>query len=124
MSAREMLDTIAKLRWEIIQLETERDNQIAQRLPQDVRAWLNNLERTTSQGIELLETRIQALTAEVREEVVRFGESAKGQSGLIATYQPGRVTWDTKALDQYAESHPEIAAFKRVGEPFVTISKK
>ena len=56
----------------------------------------------------------------VNEYVLSNGTAIKA-GGLHAVIMPGRVSWDTKALDGYAEAHPELKRFRKVGEPSVTI---
>ena len=58
--------------------------------------------------------------AEVRAEVLRQGKSA-GEGPVRAIYYRGRVTWDSKGLAQYAEAHPEVEQFRKVGAPSVAI---
>jgi hypothetical protein len=33
----------------------------------------------------------------------------------------GRVSWDGKSLDGYMAAHPEISAFRKEGEPSVSL---
>jgi len=40
---------------------------------------------------------------------------------LEAVYVKGRISWDNKALDGYAAAHPEIGAFRKQGDPSVSI---
>jgi hypothetical protein len=35
--------------------------------------------------------------------------------------QPPRVTWDNKSMAVYASLHPEVLAYRKVGEPSVQI---
>lgn len=62
------------------------------------------------------------LTDEIKAEVIQAGSTVKG-SCLQAVYAKGRVSWDTKALDGYAAGHPEIAPFRKEGDPSVSIRK-
>lgn len=61
-----------------------------------------------------------ALEAEIKAEVLAAGASVKGAQ-LQAVYTKGRVSWDAKALDGFAAAHPEIAAFRKEGDPSVSI---
>ncbi|MFA5376903.1 MAG: hypothetical protein WC455_14225 [Dehalococcoidia bacterium] len=74
-------------------------------------------ERTT---LEAVNEGIGKLTADVKDDVVKAGASVKGKY-LQAVWMKGRVSWDTKALDGYAAGHPEIAQFRKEGEPSVSI---
>jgi Mn-containing catalase len=74
-------------------------------------------ERTT---LEAVSEGINKLTADVKDAVILAGASVKGKY-LQAVWAKGRVSWDTKALDGYAAGHPEIAHFRKEGEPSVSI---
>lgn len=79
-------------------------------------------EKLDSMGLamQVIESDIAALDAEIRAEVLAAGTTAKGTS-LICTWNKPRVSWDTKGLDGYAVAHPELNAFRKEGEPSVTI---
>jgi hypothetical protein len=64
--------------------------------------------------------RVAALEVEIRQDVLRHGQSVKG-SKLHAVFYHGRTTWDTKSLDKYAGAHPEILEFRKEGEPGVQL---
>lgn len=64
----------------------------------------------------------EELTAEIKSDVVLAGSTIKG-SCLQAVYAKGRVSWDDKGLSGFMVAHPEIAPFRKVGEPSVSIRK-
>ena len=70
--------------------------------------------------IETVEQQCDELEMQVKGAVIFAGESVKSE-WLHAIYQKGRETWDGKALSGFAAAHPEILAFKKIGEPTVTI---
>ena len=74
-------------------------------------------ERTT---LEAVSGGIASLTADVKDDILKLQASVKGKY-LQAVWAKGRVSWDTKALDGYAAGHPEIARFRKEGEPSVSI---
>jgi hypothetical protein len=62
----------------------------------------------------------QSLTAEIKNDVRRHGASVR--SGAVhAVFVSGRILWDSKGLGQYAETHPDIAQYRRQGEPTVIV---
>lgn len=65
---------------------------------------------------------IQAAAAEkeVRELVLKLRRSV-GIAGVKVAYHPGRATWDDEKLAAYAQAHPELLEFRKVGKPFVTL---
>jgi hypothetical protein len=44
--------------------------------------------------------------------------------GIHAIYYRGRVMWDSRGLSSYAETHPEVLEFRRIGNPSVSIRYK
>ncbi len=60
-----------------------------------------------------------ALEAEIKTEVIAAGASVKSER-LQAIYMKGRVSWDTKALEGVAATIPQIAKFRKEGEPSVS----
>lgn len=62
------------------------------------------------------------LEADIKTEVIKHGASVKG-AHMQAVWLKPRVSWDTKALDGYSAAHPELLAFRKEGEPSVSIRK-
>lgn len=62
----------------------------------------------------------ERLEAELKAAVIKSGESVKSE-WLHAIYQKPRETWDGKSLSGYSAAHPEILAFRKIGDPTVTI---
>jgi len=58
--------------------------------------------------------------ADVREAAVAFGSNFQ-HAGLKITYSKARVTWDQARISKYMETHPEIAEFRKVGKPWVSL---
>jgi hypothetical protein len=85
-----------------------------------VQAELDALEAEYKPLMDAAAERTAALEAEIKQAVLRHGHSVKG-SQLHAVYYRGRVTWDTKSLDQYAGAHPEILGFRKEGEPSIQL---
>jgi CRISPR/Cas system-associated protein Cas10 (large subunit of type III CRISPR-Cas system) len=95
---------------------------IDQVLTPETRARLDEIEAEFAGKMEAVEANIAALEEEIRQEALRQGASVKG-SFLRVIWHKGRVSWDTKSLDDYAKSHPEVIAFRKQGEPYVSIVK-
>jgi hypothetical protein len=89
-------------------------------IPYYVREKLSEIDAEEQTALEAAQTGIDTLTAEVKAAVIAGAESIKG-AHLHAVYAAGRVTWDGKRLDGYAAAHPEVMAFRKVGEPSVSI---
>jgi len=85
-----------------------------------VQARLDDLEREVHPKLDLAQLSAAQLEGEIKALVIADGVSVKG-TRLHAVYSRGRVTWDSKSLDGYAVAHPELASFRKEGEPSVTI---
>ena len=58
--------------------------------------------------------------AAMKQYVLETGAGANG-TYLQALIMAPRITWDTKAMQVYATLHPEVLAYRKVGEPSVQI---
>jgi len=72
--------------------------------------------------IELLRGSKTMLEGELQEEIITLGKSVKG-TRINAVYTKPRITWETDKLEGYAEAHPEIEKFKKVGKASVSFRK-
>jgi hypothetical protein len=63
------------------------------------------------------------LEFQIKEQTLVHGETVTG-IGMSAIVCDGRVTWDTKGLQGYAEVDPKILKFRKVGNPYVMIKAK
>jgi hypothetical protein len=85
-----------------------------------VQTELEALDAEYAPRLDAATQRMETLEAEIKSDVLRYGASVKG-SRLHAVYSRGRVSWDTRALDAYALAHPEVTAFRKQGEPSVSL---
>jgi hypothetical protein len=72
--------------------------------------------------LEAVDENIALLEGEVRQAVIQHGETVRG-TFLRAIWHQGRVTWDTKGMQRYSQSHPEILAYRKQGGPFISIMR-
>jgi len=85
-----------------------------------VQSQLDALDQELKPRIAAAEEQAAQLEGEVKALVIERGASVKGER-LHAVYSKGRVTWDTKGLDGFVVAHPEVAQFRKEGQPSVTI---
>ena len=95
---------------------------IDQVLTPEIRAHLDEIEAEFAGKMEAVDANIADLEEEIRQEALLQRDSVKG-SFLRVIWHKGRVSWDTKSLDEYARSHPEVSAYRKQGEPYVSIVK-
>ncbi len=70
--------------------------------------------------LDAAEENASALEAEIKNDILLRGESLRG-GAYQAVYLKGRVTWDSKGVDEYARSHPDLLKFRKEGQPSVTL---
>jgi uncharacterized protein YifE (UPF0438 family) len=85
-----------------------------------VEADLAEIDALFSGRLEEAKQVVSEFEAEVKSSVLRAAHSVQAH-GVQAIYYRSRVTWDSKALTQYAESHPEIEEFRKVGTASVSL---
>jgi uncharacterized protein YifE (UPF0438 family) len=85
-----------------------------------VREQLDAVDAAFAEQIQSATDASAAAEKEVREFVLKLGRSAAA-GGIKVSYSPGRVAWDDQKLSQYAEIHPELIEFRKVGKPWVAV---
>lgn len=103
-------------------LEAEKQTLVDQVLTPEIRKRLEDIDAEFASKAEAVDANLAALEAEIKAEVLAHGESVKGE-GIQAVWSKGRMTWDSKGLSTFAESHPEILEFQKTGEPSVSIRR-
>lgn len=86
-----------------------------------VREKLDEVENDYGVFLEDLAGTIERQEERLKSWVLLHGATVKS-GRLTAVYRPGRVTWDTKALDGYAAAHPELLPFRKTGQPSASIT--
>ena len=89
-------------------------------LTPEIKAKLAEIEAEFAPKVEALSAENERLAAQIREQVLELGATVSGDFHQ-AIFTKGRVSWDTKALDGYAAAHPEVATFRKEGQPSVSI---
>jgi len=118
----EKLERLADLYHQREALDAEKQKLLDQILTPEVRARLADIEAEFAQKAEAANANIESLEAAIKTETLTLGESVRGSS-FQAVWNKGRTSWDSKGLATYSESHPEVLAFRKEGEPSVTIRR-
>jgi len=114
------LDKLANFYAQRDVLNLEKQELIDQVFTPEIKARIAEIEAEFAGRREAVDANIAALEDEIRKDVVAHGETITG-SFLRAVWIKGRVTWDTRSLDRYAKTHPEVVSFRKQGEPFTRI---
>lgn len=113
------LERLQTARTEALTVQQEHTARRAAILEQ-VRPQLEALDAEFKDRLRVAGEEVAEREAEVREATLAFGASFR-HAGIHAVYSRGRVTWDTHAMARYIETHPELAEFRKVGKPSVSL---
>ena len=62
---------------------------------------------------------IALLEAEIKQEVLTRGVTVKSKH-MIAMWNKGRISWNSRLLEGYAIAHPDILKMRKEGAPSVS----
>lgn len=116
------LNQLAKLRSEWEMLNLEKQAAIDKIIPLEFKQLIDQIQKSFEERTKLLENKISCLEQEIKLETVNCGSTIKGLY-LQAVFSNGIVTWDSKGLEEYAKSQPELLQFRKQGNAFVSIRK-
>jgi len=120
MNTIEKLDQLADFKSQRDLIDLQKVESMDAAFPEELRQILKDIEAEFAGRMEVVNEKIAALEKEIKDDVLEHGETVKGNF-LMAVYNKGRVSWNTKALEGYAVAHPEVAAFRKEGNPSVSI---
>lgn len=119
MTITEMLNQLASYRHAAdanrITFEQERDKILA-----PVKAQLADLDAEYMPLLEAVQENIAAMEAQVKQAVLQHGASVKGDH-LMAVWNKGRTSWDTRKLDGLMIALPQLKECRSEGAPSVSI---
>jgi hypothetical protein len=118
----EKLDRLANFQAERDYLGLQKQELIDEVLTPEIKARLEEIEAEFSLKVEAVDENITALEEEIKQDVIQNGASVRGEF-LRAVWNKGRVSWDTRAMDAYATTHPEVLQFRKEGKPYVSITR-
>lgn len=114
------LDRLANYQAQKEVLKLDKQALIDQVITAEIKARLDEIEAEFAGRLEAVDANIEKLTEEIKEDVTKHGASVRG-TFLLAIWNKGRISWDTKRLDDYARYHPEILGYRKQGEPYISI---
>jgi hypothetical protein len=122
MDTKTKLDKLSELQAQADVIRLHFEELKAQILTPELQQALADIDAEMNTSLSALQDGINNLTAEIKDDVLKGNSTVKGNY-LMAVWNKGRISWDTKGLDGFAIAHPEMAAFRKEGEPSVTIRK-
>jgi hypothetical protein len=85
-----------------------------------VREQLDAVDAAFAEQLQSANEESATAEKEVRELVLKLGRSV-GLAGIKAVFSSPRVSWDNEKMAAYAENHPEVKEFRKVGKPSVAL---
>lgn len=120
-----ILDELAELenlQLQIDSLEIEREDKISQILTPEILAQIEDIKTEYSEKIKNIKEKSSVLEAHIKNQVIHYGATVKGNY-LQIVWSKGASYWDTKAIEEYSASHPELLQFHKERNPYVTVRK-
>ena len=118
----DLLDQLAEYQAQRDVLRMDKEALIASIIPDEIKEKIAEIEEEFSEKVRTANENISGTETIIRNEVADYGKTIRG-AHLMAVCSKGRTTWNTKALEGYSVAHPEILAFREVGEPSVGIRR-
>jgi hypothetical protein len=121
-SVYDLIDKLNEFEGKLHDINKHYDQLKEEQVPPEVREALIDIEieRVTETG--RIERMINTIKNEIRAFVAAGGETIK-YGGWTAAAKGGRVSWNDASLMGYAITHPEIKAFRVVGNPSASLSR-
>jgi hypothetical protein len=117
---KEKLDVLGEIIAIRENLISEKQTLLDSLIPPEIKLKIQDIEEEFEDKIKQADENVQSLESAIKSEVKAFGQSVKGEL-VMAVWSKPRVTWDNKGLDGFMVAHPEIKAFRKEGEPTVSI---
>jgi hypothetical protein len=119
-NVQHLLDTLSSQRVEYAGLQETMLGTILRNLSPDEAIRVQGIIAECREREAQLKAEITAQEAAIKEYVLATGATAHG-TYLQAIIMAPRITWDTKSMAVYANLHPDVLAYRKVGEPTVQI---
>ena len=123
MNAVEMLDQLAEARARMLLIESDKKRMIDSVLTPEIRQQIADIEAEFAPQTQAVTEKASELESAIKQEVISDGQTAQGEF-LECTFAKGRVSWDTKGLDEAIKVLPQLAQYKKQGEPYASIKAR
>ena len=120
MNTVEKLNQLAEMRASVNVIDTEKQALIDSVYTPEIREKVREIEAEFKPKVEGLNQNIAETETAIKTDVLAVGETVQADL-LEAVICNGRVSWDTKGLDEAIKVLPQLAQYKKLGDPYVTI---
>ena len=119
---KEMLDDLYMYQLAKEELALIREEKVQAAIPDDVKAEIQAIKKLHDDKIADVELGINFLNDKITKAVLSRATPVKG-SHLMAIFNRGRVTWDSKRLAELSVSLPVLLDARKVGDNYVSFKK-
>lgn len=116
----QQLEQLHETRALLAKFQADQRRLVEDATPPEVKQRIADIEQEFAPAISAANFEISRMEGEIKAAVAVRGETIRGTC-LQAVFSKGRQSWDNVALDEYAETHPEILKFRKIGSPSVSI---
>lgn len=117
------LDKLAEFEAQRSLISAHKQEAIDSAITPEVRQLLAGIEVEFANQSQAVDANIAALTEEIKQGVLAAGVTIRG-GGIMAVWNKGRTSWDSKKLDGMASIIPQLNDARKVGEPTVSFRKE
>jgi len=101
-------------------LDLQEQSEIDTVLTPEILAKVDNIRAKYKDTKEAMGYEMAVLESEIKTDVLSRKGTIKSQN-VMAVWNKGRVTWDSKLLEGMAKLEPKLLAARKEGEPTVSI---
>ncbi|UYN90844.1 MAG: hypothetical protein KIT70_05660 [Anaerolineales bacterium] len=120
-----LMNQYVEMKAQAAQHESEKQRLIEDTLPPDVRQRVAEIEAEFAGKSQVAEEALAQLEEKIKAAVVA-AQANVAVEGMKASYHSGRVTWDSKGLDEAMASNPQIAEaigqYKKQGKDYASFT--
>lgn len=120
MDTAQKLNQLAECKAQIDVLDSEKKKAIDSVLTAEIRQQIADIETEFAPQYNGVQETTARLESEIKADVISNGATIQG-SILECTFAKGRISWDTKGLDEAIKVLPQLEQYKKQGEPYATI---
>ena len=120
--AIEALGTYADAEDHLEVLRLRHEDEVGALIPEELREEQRRLRALFQVQTSGVQEELKELRETINTLTLALQHTVKGDRRQ-AVWSKARTSWDTKALNRYAKTHPEVAGLKKVGKPSVSVRK-
>ena len=91
-------------------------------LTEEIKAKLAEIDAEFAEPLKVAQDAAAQLEAEIKEEVLAIGNTVRSDN-LMAVWNKGRTSWDSKRLEGMMSLIPQLKDAMKTGEPTVSFRK-